>query len=364
MSTIRQACAERISGEREALARCSAGGSKVVAYACHAFPAAVIAGLGLWPVRIVCGTSAGAESAGEKIVRADVCPLVKTLLGNVAEGRGLHARADLWIGLFTCDQMRRGLDCLSGRLGREVHPLQLPATRTPEAAAYYSAQVRRLVADLEARHGLRFQEGLARRWEHHYNEAGGFLSRAARSGTVAPLDLHAMFHLLMSGRPFGLASFFRELIAGSEEFRPSARVVLTGSPLTMEDTALLEVLESRRVGVVPLNCTGLNAVEHGHRVPEGADLPESLALSAFHRPPCIRARPNTEVFERIRQTISTMETQGLIVKCLKFCDLWYTERERMRRSFDKPVLVFDSDYAAGGRERMATRIEAFLEVLT
>lgn len=353
-----------MAGEREALVSFRAEGGKVAAYTCQAFPASVIAGLGLWPARVLCGASANAESDGERIVRADVCPLVKSLIGNVSEGRGVHGKADMWIGLYTCDQMRRGLDCIAGRLGQEVHPLQLPATRTAGAAAYYISQVRRFVADVEALHGLRFQEAPAEQWELSYSEAAGFLSRAARSGTVAPLDLHAMFHVLIGGRPFGLGSFFREAVASSGPFRPWAKVVLTGSPLALEDTPVLESLEASGIGVVLLNCTGLNSVEHDVAASGCSDLLDNLALSAFYRPPCIRARPNAGVYERIRETISATGARGLIVKCLKFCDSWYTERERLKRSLDLPVLVFDSDYAAGGRERLATRIEAFLEVLS
>ncbi|TAN43944.1 MAG: 2-hydroxyacyl-CoA dehydratase [Nitrospirae bacterium] len=360
---IRDACAERLASERAALTKFRASGGKVAGYTCNAFPAAVLAGSGLWPVRVLCGTSSDSESAGEKIVRADVCPLVKSLLGNVAEGKSLHAEIDLWIGLYTCDQMRRGMNCLSEQLGKEVHPVQLPATRTDDVAGYYAVQVKRLVSDIETRHNLPFDEKQSLYWTNEYNDAAKVLSQAARAGFISPLDIHAMFHLLFNSRPFGLARFFEKIIISSDAFRPEKTVVLTGSPLTLEDTVLLEELENRGFGVIPLNCTGLNAVEYEKHVEIGDNTIESLALAAFHRPPCSRARPNTVVYERIKQTITDTGAKGLIVKCMKFCDQWYTERERMRRTFDIPVLVFDSDYAAGGRERLLSRIDAFLEML-
>lgn len=332
-------------------------------YTCNAFPAAVLAGLGLWPVRVLCGTSSDSESAGEKIVRADVCPLVKSLLGNVAEAKDLHAEVDLWIGLYTCDQMRRGLNSLSEQLGKEVHPVQLPATRTDDSAEYYAAQIKRVAADIETRHNLHFDEKQALRWADEYNDAAKVISQAARAGISSPLGLHAMFHLLFSARPFGLARFFEKIIIESDTFKPEKTVLLTGSPLTLEDTVLLEELEAKGIGVVPLNCTGLNAVEYEKPATIDADAIKSLALAAFNRPPCARARPNTIVYERIKQTLTDTGAQGLIVKCLKFCDQWYTERERMRRAFNVPVLVFDSDYAAGGRERLLSRIDAFLEMI-
>lgn len=357
-------CSLRAAEELDTLKRERTSGVKTVGYTCHAFPAAILAGLGLRPVRILCGTTADSESAGEKIVRADVCPLVKSLLGNVAERKGLHAMTDLWIGLYTCDQMRRGLNSLSEELGQEVHPIQLPATRTDEAARYYAWQVKRIVADIEARHGLRFDEERALLWQSAYDEAAAVLSRLARSGKISPLTLHQMFHLLFTAQPFGLAGFFEKIIAGPAAFRQKKTVLLTGSPLTLEDTALLEELENRGFGVIPLNCTGLNAVESEEYTIKGEDTITSLALAAFHRPPCARARPNTVVYDRIRHSLAETGAAGMIVKCLKFCDLWYTERERMRKTFDLPVLVFDSDYAEGGRERLFSRIDAFLEMLS
>lgn len=363
-SDIRRRCEDRLSSEIEALKDFRASGGRVAGYTCHMFPAAVAAGLDLWPLRVLCGSSADSESAGERVVRADVCPHVKSLIGNILESKGLHAEIDLWVGLQTCDQMRRGMEVMSRQLAKEVHPIQVPATRTPESAAYFALQVKRFVSDIEARHGIRFCDEHALKWRHAEEKASAVLSQAARSGSISPLDLHAMFHLFFTARPFGLSDFFGEAIAASEGFRPSCKIILAGSPLTVEDTALLEELETRGIGVIPLNCTGLNAVEYGDKLFEGDDQVMSLALAAFNLPPCIRSRPNSEVYSRILETIRTSGASGLIVKCLKFCDLWYTERERMRKSFDLPVLVFDSDYAGGGRERIATRIEAFLEMLT
>lgn len=361
-SEIRRRCEDRLSSELGALKEFRASGGKVAGYTCHMFPAAVAAGLDLWPIRVLCGTSADSETAGERVVRADVCPHVKSLIGNTLENKGLHAEIDLWIGLQTCDQMRRGMDVISQRLGKEVHPIQVPATQTQEAAEYYALQVRRFVSDIEARYGISFCDEHALKWRHAEEKAATVLSKAARSGSISPSDLHAMFHLFFVARPFGLAEFFEEAIAASEIFRPSKRVILAGSPLTKEDTELFEELESMGIGVIPLNCTGLNTVEYGDNVYHD-DLISSLTYTAFNLPSCIRSRPNNEVYTRISETITATGAAGVIVKCLKFCDLWYTERERFRKTFDIPVLIFDSDYAAGGRERIATRIDAFLDML-
>lgn len=362
-SPIRKACTERRSIELASIRNERSAGTKTAGCTCHAFPAAVLAGLGLRPVRVLCGVSSDAESDGEKVVRPDVCPLVKTLLGNVGEQRGLHGDIDLWIGLSTCDAMRRGMDMLAGALGREVHPVQLPATRTEASADYYADQVLRVVADIGAHHGLSFDLSRAGAWQREQDAAAAVLARAARSGRVSPLDLHEMFHLFFLARPRGLADFFEGLLTTAPVHRGKRTILLTGSPLAYEDTVLLEDLESRGYSVLPLNCTGLNAVEDGAGDGDGGNVVRSMALRSFHRPICARSRPNRSVYDRIAETIREARPAGLVVKCLKSCDHWYTERERMRRTFDLPVLVFDSDYADGGRERLLSRIDAFVEMM-
>jgi len=399
-SEIKQACEEKLASELEALRKHRADGGKVVGYMCQAFPSAVAAGLGLWPVRMLCGTSASAETSGESIVRADVCPLVKSMLGNVSDRNGLHAEIDFWVGLYTCDQMRRGLDSLASDLGREVHPIQLPATRTEEAAEYYASQVLRFVSDVENRHGLKFDERKARDWQEKRLEINELFSSASRLGKIAPTDLHALFHLHFTARPFGFADFLNETVSASTPFEAKKKIILTGSPLAAEDVSILETLEESGVGVIPLNCTGLNCVDeevtlsnvgaglrparisstgfqpvinHGQDGratekraglrPAPTNLIENFALGAFYLPPCARARPNTDMFERIRKELESSGADGLIVKCLKFCDNWYTERERLAKAFDVPVLVVDSAYSNGENERLESRVEAFLETI-
>jgi len=362
-SALRQACAARRAAELDALHAGRATGVRVAGYTCQAFPAAVLAGLGYRPVRLLCDASADAQSLGEREVRADVCPHVKSLLGNVRAGRGLHGEVDLWVGLSTCDPMRRGLGLLASAMGRDVYPLHLPATRTVEAERYYAQQVGVLVEDLAARSGRTFDAAAALSWQREHDRAAAVLSRAARAGVLSPVDLHDLFHLLFVARPEGLADFFEEVISNAPPFPAARRVVLTGSPVALEDTVLLEELEARGIGVLPLNCTGLNSVEDTDS-PEVMDDPvRDLALRAFRRPPCARARPNNVVHDRIGATLRETRASGLIVKCLTFCDLWYTERERLRGAFGVPVLVFDSDYGDGGRERLLSRIDAFVEIL-
>lgn len=349
--------------ELRELKRFRASGGKVAGYTCHTFPAAVAAGLGLWPVRLLCNTSADSVSSGERLVRPDVCPHVKSLLGNARAENVLHSEVDVWIGLCTCDQMRRAMDVLAHELGKGVYPVQVPATRTEASAAYYAGQIARLVSDIESGLGVRYDPEAAASCEQARAEAGSILLEASHSGRVSPLVLHMLFHLFFIARPVGLADFFHDVLGSAAEFSGRKRVVLTGSPLTYEDTGIFELLEDRGIAVLQLTCSGTNAVECSGRPAHENGEVRHLAISAFYRPACIRARPNAEVYERIKNGLQGYSASGLILKTLNFCDLWHTERERMRNAFGVPVLFLDSNYARGVRERLANRIDAFWEML-
>lgn len=362
LSSIRSLCEARIYAEFESLRQEKASGTRIAGFTCHHFPEAVLAGINIRPVRVLCGASADAQSRGGQIVRADVCPHVKSLLGNILKKSGIHADIDIWIGLATCDQMRRGMAALADTLNKEAYFLHLPATRTAEAAEYYVHEVQRIVSDISAKYNLSFAPHKAEQWQKERDKAAKVLSRAARIGAISPLDLHYLFHIMFIARPDGLAEFFEDAVKASEKFTAKKTVVLAGSPLAFEDAALLEYLETKGIGIMPLSCTGLNTIDNEYTA-GGQDVLRSLTLGAFRKPACARARSNREVYERIHETIKATGAAGLIIKCLKFCDHWYTERERMRSSFSVPVMVFDSDYADGGKERLFSRIDAFIETL-
>ncbi len=51
------------------------------------------------------------------------------------------------------------------------------------------------------------------------------------------------------------------------------------------------------------------------------------------------------------------------MKCLSFCDLWFTEKVRLKERYSLPVLVMDSGLKTGERERVAMRVETFIQSL-
>jgi benzoyl-CoA reductase/2-hydroxyglutaryl-CoA dehydratase subunit BcrC/BadD/HgdB len=157
----------------------------------------------------------------------------------------------------------------------------------------------------------------------------------------------------------------REVADDPEPFEPRFKIATVGGVSCEEDEELYTFLAEKGACAVPLNCTGLNALEGVQPIEDCPDesIVEVLAARSFNSPACIRQRPNNDVYERISRTAAEVGASGIILKTLPFCDLWFSEKERMKASFDLPVLVLDSDYGVGTRERVRARCEAFLETL-
>ncbi len=361
---LHHAIREFEESELSALGAHKASGGRIAVSFCRLFPPSAAAGAGYWPVRAVRGATVAAESAAEKLVRPDTCPFCKSIIGNFMNRTSVHALADAVVGLITCDQMRRTLERLRTDLGLPVFPVQVPATATADAEDYFVRGVKDAVSWLSSFAGREFDEDAARRHEEVRREAAGLLRGLILENMVPPRAAHRLCCLFAWARPAALLGFLRDTAPGLSPQRPRVIVLLAGGVSCEEDDAVYRTLEESGSGCLPLNCTGINALEDcaGPGAPAGGFV-DAMARTVFRSPACIRRRPNSAVYDRIRSFLAGGKAAGVILKTLPFCDLWFTEKERMRRSFDAPVIAVETGFGEGIRNTVAVRIEAFLESL-
>ncbi|MBN2587501.1 MAG: 2-hydroxyacyl-CoA dehydratase [Candidatus Fermentibacteraceae bacterium] len=361
-SPLQRACRDRIADELDSIRRFREGGGKTLGYLCCGFPEPVAAGLGLRPLRILHGASGQMEDAGGSLVRPDICPFIKVVLGGIFAGSEPFCLVDLWMGLATCDHTRRCFSRIAETAA--VHTVQLPSTRTGKAGGYYGWQMTEFVRQAERLLDVVYSPDTVMEHAAARCAAGKVLAEAALGGSLSPMDLHCLFHLFHLSDPKGLDETLRSLLKLADEFSPRFMVALTGGALTLEDTHILHLLEEKRVGVLPLGCSGLQSVPFAgmNGLPVSAS-PEGLADESFRSLRCPRSRPNDETFDYIGEAVRISGCSGILVKTLKFCDLWFTERERLRERMDVPVLVIDTSYGEGEAPRQRNRVESFLETL-
>lgn len=278
---------------------------------------------------------------------------MKSVLGGIVTSSGGFGRVDAWAGMYTCDMTRRLFQELGDLTGKAVFPLQLPATRTPEAARWFCESVENLANGL-VRSGLSegYDSRLALEWETARLKGAAVLREAALSFRVPPAELQEMFHGFFSDNRFPSAPT-------GKGRPPRVRVAVTGSVMARGDDVVPHTLESLGAGYLPLGCTGLSGLPS--TVPADGSIRE-LAMASFLDTRCIRNRPNSGVFRWIGDQVAAAGCHGLVLKTLSFCDLWHTEKERFR-SMTFPVLVLSSDLSPGERGRASVRLQAFVETL-
>ncbi len=365
MDQILEKINEFSESELESLKEFKARGGKAAALLNRNFPSSLLWGLGVRPVRILTGATGEAEKAGEKLVRPDVCPFCKSIIGNFLEKKSLHALCNMVVGSISCDMMRRTLERLSSDIGLPLFPVQVPATTTKESLEYYTRGVRNTIDNISAWLDADIDYDKVRTFERNRIEAAGILIKLLYSGKTSPLINHHLSHLFTWSQPDTYLQFLKELIPQIPAYKTDYNIVITGSVLLLEDDTILRLVADNNFGVVPLNSSGLNMVEGLEDI---SDVPDDkiiagLSRIAFRMPGNIRIRPNNEVYDRLLEVIERTDAKGVIVKTLSFCDLWYTEKERLKQVLPVPVLVLDTGYAEGADAQVQTRIETFLETL-
>ncbi len=331
-----------------------ASGKRTAALACRTFPPAVLTGLGLRPVRIPFATSSGMKRKGKTLVRQDVCPLVMELVENIQSDC-----ADVIIGMHTCDTIRRLFQESDRFSSIPVHQLQLPATTGEASFRFFNLQVKRVCDDLVLNgYSTGYSPGAAADWYSSTLEASEFVR--SRMMVIPPVALQYILHLFRIADPSTLKQKIENLLDNSPAYSPKFTLVLSGSPVLPGDDAVAETVENMGGSLIPVNCTGFQMFPSG--TPDEYSI-SSIVKMYFDSMKCVRCRPNQRTFEHLSRQISSTGASGLIVKSLVFCDLWFTEKARIKERITAPVLTLNTGFSQGESERTEVRVEAFIQSL-
>ena len=311
--------------------------------------------------------------------------------------------------IFTthCDQLRRGFDTVAETAPSRTFLFNLPVTwQTPVAERIFCDELRRLGRFLIGLGGHAPMTGELVELMTQYSEARRRLLAAAPwcparayAEAVARFHLDGSVHL--PPEPGATANESSGVAAATAQLPDpgltpdSVPLALVGGPLPQSQMPLLDAIEKAGGRVV------LNATEAGERSlwpasppdteaaersvyaaeasvdPMGQDspaavaVPEFCSLKAALLPLLARGwlancvdvfqRPNTPLYDWLRERLTARKVRGIVLWHYVGCDLWRAEAQPMRAAFDLPVLLLDADAAAPRRN--TGRLEAFLESL-
>jgi hypothetical protein len=271
--------------------------------------------------------------------------------------------------IFTthCDQLRRGFDSVGGVAPARLFLFNLPVTwQTPVAERIFTDELRRLGRFLIELGGHAPATGeLAERVAHYSEARQRLLAAAAWCPARAYAEAVARFHL------DGSVQLPSEAGERGAPGAGSVPLALVGGPLPQSQMPLLDAIEKAGGRVV------LNATEAGERslwpaslldpeeaaaaAPEGAALLPWLARNCLANCVDVFQRPNTRLFDWLRERLTARKVRGIVLWHYVGCDLWRAEAQPMRAAFGLPVLLLDADEATP--QRNTGRLEAFLESL-
>jgi benzoyl-CoA reductase/2-hydroxyglutaryl-CoA dehydratase subunit BcrC/BadD/HgdB len=349
--------------EKRELREFKGKGGEIAALFCRFFPFSLLEGLKMWPVRVLSGATGDAEDASERLIRPDTCPYCKSIIGNFLLKQNIHSQVDLIVGLITCDQMRRTLERLATDIKIPVFPVQLPATQSEQSLHYFALGMQGLLDNICAHLNRSIDYAIVRRQEKLRMEIARILRDIIYKANTPPDSIHRLFHASTWSRPGSFLSFLREYENQLPSYNSKYNVITAGSVVCEENKIMVKTLQNHQAGYIPVSCSGLNALEGFEQIDTVPDseVVARLARITFNAPSCIRNRPNNPVYDRLLEIIQKTKARGVILRTLSFCDIWYTEKERMRQILGVPVLVLESGFGEGEKEREITRLESFLE---
>ena len=305
-------------------------------------------------------------------LQAYVCALARNALAFLASG-GAEA-VDAVLFPHTCDAIQ-GLATLAtdfGGWGKPaftfLHPKGGPR---PSARAFLDAELRTLA------HGL--EELAGRRLEPEHLAAALRLHRAVDEERAALLDGRArlpwgdaeLYALLRRGEWLWPEDHLAELRAARRELRacavqPGIPVLVTG--YVPEPSGLLDVLGAAGAYVAADDYAAIGRRVVRAVAVEGRDPWEALAARYWAAPPCpTRASDPAERVGHLTRLLDRSGARGVVVHVVRSCEPELFDVPSLRRAFASrgiPVLQLDGELEAELSGQLATRIEAFVEMLS
>jgi len=300
------------------------------------------------------------------------CPYVMSCLDA-----GLRGEYDFLDGVLVADHC----DLFSSTFAtwtQQVRPpfshlFHVPKVAAPHAEEYFRKVVRVMAEKIGAHFGARITDDGLRQAIALTNETRQLLDRVfalrrERPGLIGALKAADIARASMVGLNDVFNAELRAFLDEIEGQPPTsdstqARILLYGGFL--EPTELFELIEGLGATVICESlCNGVRYLEGA--VSEEGDPLEALSRHYLGAVPQCRMLDGDWKFDYLWKLVQTFRVDGLVYFSLKFCaDLALDFPPLMARFEERglPVLLLDADGFSETWGQMATRIQAFLEIL-
>ncbi len=353
-------------------------GGRVAGTFCTFTPLEILDAAGFTAVSL-CGMSQETVGAAEAHLPANLCPLIKSSYGFAVSDKCPYTYfSDLIVGETTCDGKKKMYELL-GKL-KPVYVLHLPQGREDYALDMWTGELRRFMAYLEEHFGVTItDEALCSAARQRNAERRARLDLMAVQKLLPPPAFGQQLYTALDGAGFVFDPAQR--VRQMEELRQgimdayqrgerpvpadAKRIMVTGCPIGGVLNKIVGAIERMGGAVVCFeNCTGVKAALQMVDT-DAPDIVRAIA-ARYLDIGCAVMTPDTNRMALLRQLTEDYAVDGIVEVDLQACTPYSVESWQVRQlseSLGRPYLRLETDYSDGDGGQLATRLEAFFEIL-
>lgn len=353
-------------------------GKGVVGQFCTYTPQEIFMAADLVTVSL-CSTSDETIKDAEKVLPANLCPLIKSSYGFAITDKCPYMYfSDLIVGETTCDGKKKMYELLGET--KNVHILELPHKQdTPEAKALWRAEIVRLKERVEKDFGVEITDEKLRDAIHKRNIERRLLKEFYELSTMTPPPMTGLKQLqVLFGSQFKFdwndkVKEIRDVIdsvrtAYEDGERPvsedAPRILVTGCPMGGVTEKVVKVIEDTGAVVVAYeNCTGAKQMDR--QCKEEGD-PITNIADHYLQIGCSVMTPNPNRIELLDRLCEQFQVDGVVEMTLQACHTYAIEAYPIQRHLHEkniPYLQLETDYGTADIGQLSTRAGAFVEMI-
>ncbi|MBO4880299.1 MAG: 2-hydroxyacyl-CoA dehydratase [Firmicutes bacterium] len=353
-------------------------GGRVAGTFCTFTPQEILDAAGVSPVSL-CGMSEETIPAAEAHLPKNMCPLIKSSYGFAVSDKCPYTYfSDIIVGETTCDGKKKMYELL-GKM-KDVYLLHLPQGDREHALEQWTGEVQRFREFLEQRFGEEISDEAIREAARLRNKERAARRRLMELQKAQPpmSSGYAIYKALEgAGFYFDVKEVCRELTRLADQLeadyaagqRPvsekAKRILITGCPIGGVLEKTVKAIEAAGGAVVCFeNCSGIKAT-----IDEvDADAPDIIAAVAekYLKIGCAVMTPDIRRMDLLRRLVSEYRADGAVEIDLQACTTYSVESYTVRKLMEElgvPYMAIETDYSVSDSGQLATRLEAFLEML-
>lgn len=328
----------------------------------------------------LCGTSNETIPDAEKKLPKNLCPLIKATYGFAYTDRCPFTYfSDMIIGETTCDGKKKMYELLNDI--KEMYVMHLPQSQD---RAYgnkiWAEEIRLLKSRLEEKYGIEITDEKIRRAVHNRNRMRKAVCEMFELQANCPPPMKGMEMLVAMQQ--GSFTFdievqiarLEKLIADSKAAyeagkkpvpKNAKRILITGCPSFGVSEKVAKVIENSGGVIVCIDDCGGERTQKMLVDENAKDIIQAIA-DRYLEIHCSVMTRNDARIENTLNMIEKYKVDGVIEIILQACHTFNVESASMRRAVEDagiPYMKIETDYSLTDSGQLATRIEAFLEML-